>query len=285
MAGFCRQIYHRFRTIGPLAVHPVTDLRAILEKGYIMLVFIGLGLYDILDVSGKGLACIRQAELVCLETYTSRMTGTDREEMERYYGKPVHLLSREDVEQHPDTFLSYARDHLVVFLTGGDPMVSTTHIDLRIRAREQGIETRIIHGASIQTAVSGLTGLQNYRFGKSCSLPFPYGKWFPMTPMEVMAQNLSLDLHTLVYLDITGDRFMTIPQAVDLIEQNIGKIGCEIPLYVGIARAGSLRPVVAAGTAEQIARVEFGPPLHILVVPGTLHLMERAYLEFFGGLC
>jgi diphthine synthase len=250
-----------------------------------MLVFIGLGLYDILDVSGKGLACIRKADRVYLENYTSRMMGTDREEMERYYGKPVHLLSREDVEQHPDSFLSFARDNMVVFLTGGDPMVSTTHIDLRIRAREQGIETRIIHGASIQTAVCGLTGLQNYRFGKTCSLPYPHGKWFPMTPIEVIVQNLSLDLHTLVYLDIAGDRFMTITQAIDLIEQNIGKTGCEIPLYVGIARAGSLCPVVTAGTAKQLAGIDFGPPLHILVVPGTLHLMERSYLELFGGLC
>jgi diphthine synthase len=265
--------------------NPFTDWHLSRRRRYIMLVFIGLGLYDILDVSGKGLACIRQADRVYLETYTSQMMGTDHEEMERYYGKPVHPLSREDVEQYPDSFLSYARDHLVAFLTGGDPMVSTTHIDLRIRAREQGIETGIIHGASIQTAVSGLTGLQNYRFGKSCSLPFPYGKWFPMTPMEVIAQNLSLDLHTLVYLDITANRFMTVQQAIDLIEQNIGKTGCEIPLYVGIARAGSLCPVVAAGTAEQLAGVDFGSPLHILVIPGPLHLMERSYLELFGGLC
>jgi diphthine synthase len=30
--------------------------------------------------------------------------------------------------------------------------------------------------------------------------------------------------------------------------------------------------------------VDFGGPLHILVVPGDLHLMEREYLETFAGL-
>lgn len=250
-----------------------------------MLIFIGLGLYDIMDISAKGLDCIRQSDRVYLENYTSRLMGTSTPEMEQYYGRPVHLLTREDVEQHPDPLLSYARDHQVAFLTGGDPMVSTTHIDLRIRAAEQGIETRIIHGASIQTAVCGLTGLQNYRFGKSCSLPFPQGKWFPLTPLDVIGMNLSLDLHTLVFLDIIGDRYMTINQAIDLIEQNREKTGYDIPLYIGIARAGSLAPVVAAGTASQMKEKEFGSPLHILVVPGTLHLMERSYLEHFGGLC
>jgi diphthine synthase len=250
-----------------------------------MLVFIGLGLYDLHDISEKGLLCIRQADRVYLESYTSRLMGTDLREMIYFYGKPVHMLSREDVEQRPDAMLAYAQDSLVAFLTGGDPMVSTTHIDLRMRAHELGIDTAIIHGSSIQTAVCGLTGLQNYRFGKSCSLPFPHGKWFPLTSVEVIAQNLSLDLHTLVYLDIEGERYMTIREAIELIQGNIGKTGCEIPLYIGIARAGSLQPFISAGTADHLTEIDFGSPLHILVIPGRLHHMERAYLEMFAGLC
>jgi diphthine synthase len=58
-----------------------------------------------------------------------------------------------------------------------------------------------------------------------------------------------------------------------------------IPLYVGIARAGSDAPVVRAGTAETLCSMDFGPPLHVLVIPGELHDMERLYLERFAGLC
>ena len=163
-------------------------------------------------------------------------------------------------------------------------MVSTTHADLRMRAAARGIRTAIIHAASISSAVCGLSGLQNYRFGKSCSLPFPQKNWFPTTPLDVILQNLSLRLHTLVYLDIYDNRFMTVPEAVDLLERMAGDRRLTIPLYVGIARAGSGEPVVRAGTAYAVRSVDFGPPLHILVIPAELHDMEREYLEVFAGL-
>jgi diphthine synthase len=249
-----------------------------------MLTFVGLGLYDERDVSERGLACIRSADHIFLECYTSRLMGTTRKKLEEFYGMPVHPLSREDVEQHPDQLLAQAENGNVVFLCAGDPMVSTTHADLRIRAWERGIQTAIIHGASIASAVCGLCGLQNYRFGRSCSVPFPQKNWFPTSPIDVIAQNLELRLHTLVYLDIQRERFMTVGEAVGLLEQMARGKGLAIPLYIGIARAGSDSPLVLAGSADSIRAVDFGPPLHILVVPGNLHDMERTYLERFAGL-
>ncbi len=249
-----------------------------------MLTFIGLGLYDVRDVSLKGFTCIREADLVLLECYTSLLAGSTTREMESCFGKPIRLLSREDVEQHPDEFLTEAMTKNVAFLTAGDPMVSTTHIDLRMRAASLGIPTGIIHGASIVSAVCGLSGLQNYRFGKSCSLPFPYKNWSPTAPIDVIAQNLQGNLHTLVYLDIQENRYMQVAEAVDILERLARGKGIEIPLYVGIARAGSERPVVAAGDAKRMKNVDFGNPLHILIIPGTLHDMERSYLEMFAGL-
>jgi diphthine synthase len=249
-----------------------------------MLTFIGLGLFDKTDISEKGLACIRQADHVFLECYTSCLMGSSTGELETYYRKPVHRLFREDVEQHPEHILSLAEKEQVVFLCAGDPMVSTTHADLRMRAAGRGIRTSIIHAASISSAVCGLTGLQNYRFGKSCSLPFPEKNWFPTTPFDVITQNLSLRLHTIVYLDIRKDRFMTIPEAVELLEQMAGEKQLAIPLYIGVARAGSDDVIVRAGPPEKIRCEEFGPPLHILVIPAELHEMEQRYLEMFAGL-
>ena len=249
-----------------------------------MLTFVGLGLYDKDDISEKGRRCIAAADTVYLEGYTSRLVGSSLQDLHRQYKKPVRLLSREDVEQHPDELLERAAAGDVAFLTAGDPMVSTTHVDLRIRAAERGIRTAIIHGASISSAVCGISGLQNYRFGKSCSLPFPQKNWLPETPVDVILQNLALRLHTLVYLDIQADRCMTVNEAVDLIEDIAAKKGATIPLYVGIARAGSDHPVVGAGPASRVRAIDFGPPLHILLVPAELHDMERKYLEVFAGL-
>jgi diphthine synthase len=249
-----------------------------------MLTFVGLGLFDKTDVSEKGLSRIRQADHVFLESYTSCLMGSTVGELEEYYRKPVHRLLREDVEQHPEHLLELARNDQVVFLCTGDPMVSTTHADLRIRAAERGIATAIIHAASIASAVCGLTGLQNYRFGKSCSLPYPQKNWFPTTPFDVIAQNLDRRLHTLVYLDIRNDRFMTVPEAVGLLEQMAQEKHRPVPLYVGVARAGSDNAIVQAGPADKIRSEEFGPPLHVLVIPAELHDMERRYLEMFAGL-
>jgi diphthine synthase len=78
---------------------------------------------------------------------------------------------------------------------------------------------------------------------------------------------------------------MRIPEAIAIIEEMAAKRGIEPPaLYVGIARAGSESPVVAAGSGAKLKETQFGPPLHVLVVPADLHPMEREYLEIFAGL-
>lgn len=248
-----------------------------------MLVFVGLGLYSWDDISVKGITAIKKADSVFLETYTSRLMGSTREELEQAFGTEIRVLSREEVEQHPDELLELAERSQVVFLTGGDPMVSTTHTDLRIRAARSGIPTAIIHGASIASAVCGLTGLQNYRFGKSCSIPYPSGSWFPTTPMDTIAQNQSLHLHTLVYLDIKEGRYMTVNEGIAILATMAGKTGHPMPnLVIGIARAGAGEPKVIAGPPQLLTRVDFGPPLHILVIPADLHPMEEEYLHQFA---
>ena len=249
-----------------------------------MLTFVGLGLYDQKDISLKGLEVVRGADYIFLESYTSLLSGTTIETLVDFYGKEICVVKREEVEVDPERILARAKDSRVAFLTGGDPMVSTTHIDLRMRAHARGIETAIIHGSSISTAVCGLSGLQNYRFGKSCSLPFPQKGWAPTTAIEVITANIAQDLHTLVYLDISGERYMMIPQAIGQLEKMAAERGVSLPLYIGIARAGSSCPRVAAGDARTVGSVDFGPPLHILIVPATLHIMEREYLEMFAGL-
>lgn len=252
-----------------------------------MLFFVGLGLYGADDVSVRGAALIRDAHYIYLEGYTSLLMGASLDMLSERYQKPIHLLGREDVEIHPDTLIEQAKTHNVVFLTGGDPMVSTTHADLRIRAARAGVQTDIIHGSSISSAVCGLSGLQNYRFGKSCSIPFPYKNWMPRTPVDTIEQNRTHDLHTLVYLDIQPKHYMQIHEAVHILrtlyESAVPSL-CMPELYVGIARAGSDKPDVYAGTPTQILNHDFGSPLHILIVPASLHHIEQEYLMAFAGL-
>jgi len=257
-----------------------------------MLTFIGLGLFDEYDISLKGLEAVRESDLVYAEFYTSCLMGANLEKIEKLYGKKVSLLSREDVEQQPDWLLE-AKDKNVSFLTGGDTMVSTTHVDLRLRAEKLGIETRLIHGASIASAVSGLTGLQNYRFGKSASIPHPYEsrrgtRVISETPYDIIKQNTEMGLHTLVFLDIDKEKgYMTVNTALELLlelEEKRGEGLMQGAAAVGIARAGSEKPVVKADYAEKLKDFDFGKPLHILVIPGKLHFLEaEALVKLAGG--
>jgi diphthine synthase len=248
-----------------------------------MLTFIGLGLSDERDISVKGLEVIRKADAVYLETHTSRLTGTTLPAMERFYGRPVIAVTREQLEVRPEEILARAKTGKVALLCGGDPMVSTTHADLRLRAKALGIGTRIIHGASVQSAVCGETGLQNYRFGKSTSIPFPSGSWFPVTPLEAILANLALGMHTLVFLDIREDRLMTVPEAIALLGEMAARISRPMPGFlVGIARAGSCGAFVAAGSPGWLAGLDFGSPLHVIIAPAELHPVEQEYLEAFA---
>ena len=256
-----------------------------------MLTFIGLGLFDECDISLKGLEAIRECDLVYAEFYTSCLMGTSLERMEKLYGKKVFLLSREDVEQNP-AWLIEATTKNIAFLTGGDTMVSTTHVDLRLRAEKMGIKTCLIHGASIASAVSGLTGLQNYRFGKAASIPHPYEsrrgtRVISETPYDIIKQNLETGLHTLVFLDIDKEKgYMTVNMALDHLlelEERKGEGVMYESIAVGVARAGSEKPVVKADYAKKLREFDFGGPLHILVIPGKLHFLEAEALVKLAG--
>ncbi|MDF1557434.1 MAG: diphthine synthase [ANME-2 cluster archaeon] len=255
-----------------------------------MLTFIGIGLYDEKDISVKGLEAVRRAERVYAEFYTSSLMGTTPEKLETFYGREITILDREDVEQQPEWLLR-ARTEDVVFLTGGDAMVSTTHVDLRMRAHEMGIETFIIHGSSIVSAVPGLTGLQNYRFGRSATIPHPYthkGRTIiSHTPYDTIVSNLGNDLHTLIFLDIDPEKgYMTIKRGCELlleIDSQEKKLDLSLRLGVGVARAGSPAPVVRALPMDELVDFDFGGPLHILVVPADLHFMEAEALVKLAG--
>ena len=248
-----------------------------------MLTFIGLGLYDERSVTVEGREALREADRVFAEFYTSRLVGADVADLEAHHGVDVEVRDRAGVEQDPEPILDAAASGDAAFLTAGDTMISTTHTDLRLRAEDRGIDTRVIHGVTAQSAASSLTGLQNYRFGKATTLPFPYahgGDDVPASVIETVEANRDRGLHTVVYLDIkvgtgpTGpdpdhEEYMTADLAAGLLAENWGD-----ELAVVVARAGSPDAVVAADRLSALADREFGDPLHLLVIPGDLHHVE-----------
>jgi diphthine synthase len=255
-----------------------------------MLTFVGLGLYDERSVTVAGREAVAAADRVFAEFYTGRLTGTTVDRLESYHGAEIELCDRAGVERDPDPILTAAETGDVCFCTAGDTMVSTTHVDLRLRAAERGIDTRVIHGTSAQSAAAGLTGLQNYRFGKAVTLPFPWAHGdgaVPTSVVETIAANQERGLHTLVYLDVKtdppgdrgdGEQFMTGDVAAELLAD-----AWRDGPGVVVARAGSPDPTVAADRLSALAARSFGDPLHLLVVPGDLHHLEREALAALAG--
>jgi len=248
------------------------------------LIFIGLGLWSEKDITIAGAEAAGECDVVFAEFYTS-MLGVPKERMEDIIGGRIEVLSREEVEDG-ERILGEAMDKKVCLLTGGDPMTATTHIDLRLRAIERGIATRVVHGISIVTAASGLLGLQSYKFGRATTLAFPEGDYFPTSPYDVVSKNMEMGLHTLVLLDV-GNKFMTANEGIELLlemenREKRGIIGKKT-LAAVVARASSPSPTVRAGYPGELADMDFGPPLHCIVIPGKLHFMEAKALVMLAG--
>lgn len=249
------------------------------------LVFIGLGLSEEKDISLKGLEKAKGADAVFAEFYTSLMPQLSLQRLEGLIGKRIHIVSRRNLEEEEGKkILEKAKIGRVVMLVPGDPLIATTHVDLRIRAQKMGIKTSVVHGASIVSAVIGLSGLQNYKFGRSVTIPFSEGGALIETPYNVIAENKEKGLHTLCFLDIRAEekRYMTVKEGLKslfaLEKRKLQGLITPDTLAVGIARAGSENPAVKADFAEELLKFDFGKPPHSLVFPGKLHFMETEAL-------
>ena len=249
------------------------------------LVFVGLGLYDEMDISLRGLDEVKTADYVFAELYTSLMSGLDIGKLASLTGKEIVLVSRRMLEEdNGEEITSAAQRGKAVLLVPGDPLIATTHVELRMRAERTGIKTRVIHGASIISAAIALSGLQNYKFGKSVTIPFSNGGTASETPCIVIRENLESGLHTFCFLDIKAEekRYMTIKEALEtLLKTKEGKRNSAVTrdrIAVGVARAGSKRPAVKADSLERLLSYEFGDPPHTLIFPGKLHFMEAEAL-------
>lgn len=83
-------------------------------------------------------------------------------------------------------------------------------------------------------------------------------------------------------------RYMTINQAAEQlleIEENRGEGVCtEDTLAIGCARIGTATQKIVAGSLKQLLHVDFGGPLHSLVLVGSrMHDMEADFIREFAA--
>lgn len=236
------------------------------------LYLIGIGLADEKDVSVKGLEAIKKCSKLYLENYTS-LLQCSHEQLEKFYGKKILKANREQAENNMQQILDDAKKQDVALLIIGDVFAATTHINYLIECKKQNIPIKIIHNASILTAV-GEIGLELYKYGKVTSMPFIGSK----TPAYVIKENKKVNLHTLILLDLNPEKkeFITIAKAIDNLEIK------EDEIIVGCARLGSQDAVIVSGTVEQMKKKDFGKPPYCVIIPAQrLHFIEEESLQLW----
>ena len=254
-----------------------------------MLYFIGLGLFSEDDISFKGFNALKNVDVIYAEFYTAKLMGGNIDNIMNKVDAPFVTLKREDVENR-NVVIKDALEKDVAFVVAGDPLMATTHTELYVEAVSKGIETKIIHGSSIFSAAPGLAGLQAYKFGKTTTVPFPDENFFPHSPYDAIKSNLEMGLHTLVLLDIQAhkDKYMSVNEAIKYLSKvesvRNENIFSDDTIVIGIAQAGSDKPVVKGGRVSDLVDFDFGEPLHCMIVPGNLHFVEAEALITLAGV-
>eukprot|EP00357_Protocruzia_adherens_P036474 CAMPEP_0115032666 /NCGR_PEP_ID=MMETSP0216-20121206/39298_1 /TAXON_ID=223996 /ORGANISM="Protocruzia adherens, Strain Boccale" /LENGTH=272 /DNA_ID=CAMNT_0002410617 /DNA_START=22 /DNA_END=840 /DNA_ORIENTATION=- len=268
-----------------------------------VLYFIGLGLGDEKDITVKGLEAIKSCDKVFLEMYTA-ILGIDKNRLSEFYGKEVIEADRNLVESGSDDIINQASTSNIAFLVVGDPFCATTHTDLFLRAKEQGVEIQVIHNASIMNAVASC-GLQLYRFGEAVTIPFFTETWKPYSFFDKVLANFEHNLHTLVLLDIKvkeqttenllrGNNIFEPPrymscsvaaeQIIESIEQHENKSITADTICFGLARIGGVtQKIASAPLRDFVDQVDMGGPLHTLVIPAKeVHPLEEEMMKFYS---
>ena len=137
---------------------------------------------------------------------------------------------------------------------------------------------------------------------QAVSIVFFTDTWRPDSFYDRILANRQQGLHTLCLLDIKVKepsleslargkkvyepaKFMTVNTAIEQlleVEDNrkLNAFSADA-LAVGVARIGASTQQIVAGTMQELLHVDFGDPLHSLVIPGNMHVIESEFLQQF----
>jgi len=257
------------------------------------LILAGLGT-SIDYVSLRVLDELVRADIVLIEPYTSIVIGLGYDRLKRMVLGELAYVSRKDLEEDYEWIIEEAKHKRVLILVAGDPLTATTHVSLLIEARRKGIEVEVIPAVSGVYASMSLSFLQVYRFGKIVTLTYPEKDYRPHSVIEVIRENLELNLHTLVLLDIRYDegRAMNLGEAVDILleleeeycTENKCKPLLERVIGVGIARAATRESMIQADLIPKLKNYRYPPPPHSLIIVARPHPVELEALIELASL-
>ena len=236
-----------------------------------MLYLIGLGLNDEKDLTLKAIEIAKKCDCF-IELYTSVWKGSI-ENLKELIRKDIKILNRKDLEENQELFIEKAKNNDIVLFVPGDPLAATTHIDIMYSAKIKKIPVRIIHNASIFSAI-GEVGLQLYKYGKTATIPLN-GKL--KNVKDTISANKRLGMHTLLLLDVDRENniFMKVYDALNMLLKN--KIIKEIDQLIAFSNAGGDSKIFY-DSVKGLKTKNIDNPA-VLIIPGKLHFREKDFLE------
>ena len=234
-----------------------------------MLYLIGLGLNES-GFSYEAFNTIKNSRIVYLENYTINLPY-EKEEIEELIQKKVKLADREFVENFK--ILKEAKEKNVALLVYGSPLIATTHVSLIQEAKKQKIPIRIIQASSILDAITE-TGLQIYKFGKIASMPEWKKNFTPESFMEILQQNLSINAHTLILIDIG----LEFSKALEQLEISAKNKKIKLNKIVICQSLGTKHKKIFYNNIKELKKIKIKKPFCI-IIPSKLHFMEKEFLN------
>lgn len=241
-----------------------------------MLSLVGLGIAY--DITLDGINEAKKCDELYLESYTMPIEEKEISRLEKLIGRSLTCLPRDKVESK--FLVDRAKDRSVVLLVVGDPLAATTHISLAIDARRAGVPLKIIHNSSILSAAPGKSGLQPYRFGKTATLAYWRKNYEPLSPLKLIEENLSLDMHTLLLLDVDAELGpMSAKAALEQLEKMEEKYGKKVfDNLIVLSRVGYPDEKISYGSRAQLKTKDLGKPPFCFCIPAKLHPVEEEFL-------
>ncbi len=246
-----------------------------------MLWFVGTGINGYKGLSLAAVEVLKDCDLVYVERFTSLLSDSDMASLGSLLGKQIRPVQRWFVEDGRE-ILDAAVSGKVALVTYGDPLIATTHSELRIRAAKRSIKTGVLHAASGIASIMGETGLHMYKFGRTVTMMSE-----PKSAISVyntVFDNLLAGNHTLILAEYSFDEkavpFFLGPATIfqmllDVENDQRQGVFSENTFAVVASRVGADDQRLASGKFKSLAGIDFGSGPHSVIIPGALHFTEE----------
>lgn len=246
-----------------------------------MLVFVGLGIGGPDAISEKAKKTISESDVVYFEQFTSPMSEDETKFLQSITKGEFRLAPRWLVEDGKE-ILESAKKNKVALLSYGDPYIATTHIELRVRAIQDGTKTDTIHASSAITSLIGECGLHFYKVGKTVTIMSGIPS---STAYYTIFENLKLGNHTIVLLEWNQNKnfFLDPKDAVssllDQEKEQARKVFSGDTYGIVASRIGQSTQKIFAAKFSTLAKQDYGAPPHTIIIPGIMHFTESDALK------